>query len=321
MKRSVDRRTFLRVAGGVTLGLTVGVPLLGAEGDLFPGLSAGSSLSAPTIGWRAAAEEAIEGARDAYDQFLDHLREVGGVDDPRDVGRLLPLGDAISMTYVPPRPYELAQMVERQRSVRDRKRDAVWSSTPCTPSEVSALSTGQIRSRLASLGIGIDATPVAFASLVQETVSPWAISARWLRGRELPAPERDFVALAAWELWQRTSPRPDDEKLDEVIHCVLPESDRGDRAGACMLGLRAWQQLRVRWSPETTTGDAADELWAGSVPIANVLPALSRRLHEESRNVPPLRPVVFTVVDHALGQFRDDDGLLKELHAIRAALV
>jgi hypothetical protein len=241
----------------------------------------------------------------------------GGVDDPRDRTSLIPTGAMISenlsaLDLLPPWTYELAKEASRQRWYRDaRNRDAAWAATPCVPSEVATLSTGELRSRL--LALGIDAAPDRFFALVNETVSPWSISERWLSRPSLSRPEQDFVGLAAWELWQRPlcrhqiRLRPHDEQLDDWAYAVMPECNQDNPLAACDFGLRAWRQLVTRFSSETSTTEAADLLWAGSLPFANFVPALARRLRVACSTEPRFGPVARAVIEDALAQFHEED--------------
>lgn len=300
MHSDMSRRSFLVVASSLAIGTATGRQLVDAV------LHSEPAVTEPKIGWRAAAAEAFEAEWLAHDHWLRYAQEAGGLDDLHDTGGLIPVEAA------PSAPFELAQVIERQRCFRaERRKSASWLALPCVPSEVAAMPTSEIRARLAARGI--DASPRAFFTLVRETVSPWAIACRWVEGRDLPGPEEDLVSLAAWELWARTSPKPHDERIDDWAHCILPDCDRGDPPLACALGLRAWDQLRPRWSRHARTTEEADRLWAGCSPTWNFVESLARRLRQAGDAEPKLRDRAELMIEEALAIFGAEEHVLAQI--------
>jgi hypothetical protein len=94
----------------------------------------------------------------------------------------------------------------RSRRVRD-----LW-----TPQKVSAMDTDEILERLRAMGVEVDER--TFPGLTEGLESGWALSETWANGaeRRLDDRERDFLGLAAVNLWRRWVPhRPCVEAIDD----------------------------------------------------------------------------------------------------------
>ncbi|KYF91575.1 hypothetical protein BE17_20730 [Sorangium cellulosum] len=116
--------------------------------------------------------------------------------------------------------------------------------------------------RLEQLGIRVD--PDRF---VAETPR-FGSAVRWARATWLPsAPahagvhERDFIALAACELWKRWRPEtPSQESLHELLLLGEDHADRHDDIAATEHWIHFWRSLRPLLTPELRTTSAAGEL-------------------------------------------------------------
>ncbi len=138
-------------------------------------------------------------------------------------------------------PWELACFAETNETfTRARARDEAWAAIPALPSELERLTDDEILSRLEGLGVPLTKTTfVAAAHAAFEGRSPsgWAIAAAWRAslGRDLARGERDFLALAACELWRRWFPEePSTDALEDMIEegYALVEEEKGDEAFA-----------------------------------------------------------------------------------------
>jgi hypothetical protein len=146
-----------------------------------------------------------------------------------------------------PFPWPLARAMDRDPDFADeRARDPAWAACAALPSEVEKLSTDEIRARLRALGVGV--TEEQFRELARGRTVAWSIARAWRAdlSRELSRGERDFLGIAACELWRRLVPdRPSQEMLDDAIEAGYAARDakRWDEALETWLG--AWD---VVWS-------------------------------------------------------------------------
>ncbi|WP_437630726.1 hypothetical protein [Sorangium sp. So ce854] len=138
--------------------------------------------------------------------------------------------------------------------------DSVW-----TRARVCALETTALVARLEQLGIRVERD-----RFVAETPR-FGSAVRWARETWLPlAPAqadvhaRDFVALAACELWRRWRPEPpSQESLHELLLLGEDHAERHDDIAATEHGIRFWESLRSLLTPELRTTSAAGELLLG----------------------------------------------------------
>lgn len=112
-----------------------------------------------------------------------------------------------------PAPWELALFAETHETFRQaRARDEAWQKTPALPGEVAELDDLDLQARLQ--GLGVAASKEAFRQAARAAAdrgepSGWAVAKAWRAGlgsRKLARGERDFLALAACELWRRWFP-------------------------------------------------------------------------------------------------------------------
>ncbi|KYF50954.1 hypothetical protein BE08_40455 [Sorangium cellulosum] len=119
--------------------------------------------------------------------------------------------------------------------------------------------------RLEQLGIRVD-----HDRFVAETPR-FGSAVRWARETWLPlAPAhadvhaRDFVALAACELWRRWRPEPpSQESLHELLLLGEDHAERHEDIAATEHWIRFWESLRPLLTPELRTTGAAGELLLG----------------------------------------------------------
>ncbi|XXT16072.1 hypothetical protein WME94_38165 [Sorangium sp. So ce429] len=134
---------------------------------------------------------------------------------------------------------------------------AVW-----TREKVCALETSALVARLEQLGIRVD-----HDRFIAETPR-FGSAVRWARETWLPfaaahadVHARDFVALAACELWKRWRPEPpSQESLHELLLLGEDHADRHDDIAATEHWIRFWRCLRPLLTPELRTTSAAGEL-------------------------------------------------------------
>ncbi|WP_437686200.1 hypothetical protein [Sorangium sp. So ce176] len=135
--------------------------------------------------------------------------------------------------------------------------DAVW-----TRDRVCALETSALAARLEQLGIRVD-----HGAFIAETPR-FGSAVRWARETWLPfAPAhadvhaRDFITLAACELWKRWRPEPpSQESLHELLVLGEDHADREDDIAATEHWIRFWRALQPLLTPELRTTSAAGEL-------------------------------------------------------------
>ncbi|WP_437670690.1 hypothetical protein [Sorangium sp. So ce131] len=119
---------------------------------------------------------------------------------------------------------------------------------------VCALETSALVARLEQLGIRVD-----HDRFIAETPR-FGSAVRWARETWLPfAPAhadvhaRDFVALAACELWKRWRPEPQSQEgLHELLLLGEDHADRHDDITATEHWIRFWRCLRPLLTPHSS---------------------------------------------------------------------
>ena len=152
-----------------------------------------------------------------------------------------------------PRLIETAKPQERAVLLR------LWRA-----SKVSAMATDEIESRLSQLGVPYD--PARFTELTRGHDSAWEISEGWSGGSSaLSLADRDFLGLAACELWRRrVSERPSLEMLDDWVCEGYAYSDRKNPAAALTAWWSLWEALRLRLAPGMKDmQEAGEKLFSG----------------------------------------------------------
>lgn len=156
--------------------------------------------------------------------------------------------------------YEAARLADsfpRAHGASHPPFDVLW-----TRERVCALETSALVARLEQLGIRVD-----HDRFITETPR-FGSAVRWARETWLPiAPAhadvhaRDFIALAACELWKRWRPEPpSQESLHELLLVGEEHAARHDDLAATEHWIRFWGCFRPLLTPEHRTTSAAGEL-------------------------------------------------------------
>lgn len=169
-------------------------------------------------------------------------------------------------------PYVLAKMFEssdefnemlRQRPEKARR---YW-----TPGRLADFDTDQIVEGLS--GLGLDGSRETFLRLATTTTSAWLVSEQWsavLGHREVSRFDRDFVGLAACELWKRYCPeRPSIEMLDDWMQDGYRRMMVQDSRGACEVWWKVWEVVEARLTPEMTSTTKAAAVFEGTQCLFN----------------------------------------------------
>ncbi|PCC73700.1 Tetratricopeptide repeat-containing protein [Nannocystis exedens] len=175
----------------------------------------------------------------------DRLRRLAGDD-------LVPSVDEETVVH----PYLSHRYRERELLVRGtpwrwrREMPGFW-----THAEVAALADDALFAALAERGLVVSRTDVlAHIARMPAGGSAWRMSRiHWLpavRSRSLPAPDRDFLGLAAVELWRRL--RPEDPPLESLLAILADAEDLpdDDRAGQLAGLIRFLAAVRARGGPD-----------------------------------------------------------------------
>lgn len=199
--------------------------------------------------------------------------------------------------------YEAALLVDDPECPEDisiRARD-LW-----TPSRVAAMQTDEITERLGELGAGTDeGTFLAERQAFRSAVS--LARALWLP--RLPATAdalaRDFVCLAACELWKRWCPSsPPEEMLVEALLAGYLDLEDGEEVAAVRHWLDVWAGLKPSLTPDMRTLDAAEHLlgdfsttlpvWVEDFAVSACVAAVDE---------PELQPRLTSALEEILAQF------------------
>jgi hypothetical protein len=128
------------------------------------------------------------------------------------------------------------------------------------PSRVAALGTPALLARLAALGVVTDHD--AFLATIGAEVSAVELANDvWIPhlAASTTVHDRDFVRLAACELWRRFRPEmPSTEGLLDLLHRGFDHARRDDDPRAVEIWLDFWTQLRKILPPEARTLKAVD---------------------------------------------------------------
>jgi hypothetical protein len=152
-----------------------------------------------------------------------------------------------------PRLIEAAKPQERAGLLR------LWRA-----SKLSTMATNEIETRLSQLGVPYD--PARFTEMTRGHDSAWEISEGWSAGSPaLSLADRDFLGLAACELWRRRVPeRPSLEMIDDWVCEGYAYAARKNPAAALAAWWRVWEALRLRLTPEMKDmQDAGEGLFPG----------------------------------------------------------
>ncbi len=129
-----------------------------------------------------------------------------------------------------------------------------------TPARIAALGTPALLARLAALGVVTDQD--TFVSAAGAGVSAVKLANdTWLPllADSTTVHDRDFLRLAACELWKRFRPEtPSTEGLLDLLHLGFGRARKQDDPGAVEIWLDFWTKLRKRLPPEARTLVAVD---------------------------------------------------------------
>jgi hypothetical protein len=125
-----------------------------------------------------------------------------------------------------------------------RNLEKLWS-----PSKLAAMPTEEIQIRCTRIGVNYQQDE--FFELAKSRYSAWDISKEWAQHLQgLPDSERDFLGLAACELWRRLCPeRPSIEMIDDWLCEGYGFSAIKKPAEALAAWWRVWQTLHSRLDP------------------------------------------------------------------------
>ena len=129
-----------------------------------------------------------------------------------------------------------------------------------TPVRLAALETPALLARLAALGIVTDHDAFLAATGTEASAVKFANEA-WLPllVGSTTVHDRDFLRLAACELWKRFRPEtPSIEGLLYLFHLGFDRARKQDEPGTVEIWLDFWTQLRRRLPPEARTLEAVD---------------------------------------------------------------
>ncbi len=130
------------------------------------------------------------------------------------------------------------------------------------PSRVAAMPVEEIGARLILMGVPFDRA--AFIELAKPRYSAWEIADEWGRSFSmLSRADKDFLGLAACELWRRLcKDRPSLEMIDDWLcegYALVNQTNRTEGLEAWW---RMWETLRPRLTPEIKNlQEAGDRLF------------------------------------------------------------
>jgi hypothetical protein len=158
-------------------------------------------------------------------------------------------------------PFFLAAQVAVQMADEDGTQLELPASVWTLPRMLKT-ETAEIVDRLGQLGVHTDRE--AFTAATPRSGSAVAFAREaWLgllpEGSDVHA--RDFVCLAACELWKRWRPEPpSQEMLIELLLLQEATAEHGDEVAATLYGIQLWGLLRALLTPEMRTTVAAELL-------------------------------------------------------------
>jgi hypothetical protein len=173
-------------------------------------------------------------------------------------------------------------------------------SAMITPAKRAALETPDLLARLAALGVVTD-QDTFLAAIGTETSAVKLANQLWipLLDASTTVHDRDFVRLAACELWQRFRPEiPSTEGLLDLFHLGFDHARKEEDARAVEIWLDFWAQLRRRLPPETRTVKAINDFFGERfVAFDDWLEVLLSATESAAESHPDLVQRTVTVVD------------------------
>ena len=191
-----------------------------------------------------------------------------------------------------------------------------------TPARIAALATPTLLARLTALGVVTDreaflaatGTQVSAVKLANDTWIPLLTASTLVH-------DRDFVRLAACELWKRFRPEtPSTEGLLDLLHRGIDRVQKNDDAGAVEIWLDFWTQLRKLLPPEARTRRAVDGFFGKDFrSFDDWIELLLRAAEGAGKSHPDLARRTVTLMHEVRALLTDEDeeyrGMLLEDHA------
>ncbi|WAS96687.1 hypothetical protein [Nannocystis punicea] len=205
--------------------------------------------------------------------------------------------------YLTQRSRERAFLVDGTPWRWRREMPGFWSHA-----EVAALDDDALFTALADRGLVVTRTDVlAHIARMPAGGSAWRMSRiHWLpniSSRSLSAADRDFLGLAAVELWRRL--RPDAPSLESLLAVLADAEDcqPGDRAGYLAGLIRFFAAVRSRGGP-----DGAGEIGGVVVPLGALRTRLVMFALDLVAEHPELGAAAIIETDHWADHVFADDG-------------
>ena len=136
--------------------------------------------------------------------------------------------------------------------------------------EIAQISTGKIIEKLGMCGIPV--TEEEFLKDVEECRSADDIYERWKARSTITAEgfDGDFPWMAADVLWRRLAPaKISTEQLDDMMQDGYDLIAKKDEIGGCVLWLKVWDELKLRFTSEMRKVEDAKSVFAGGQSLFN----------------------------------------------------
>ena len=204
-----------------------------------------------------------------------------------------------------------AKMYERSDGgARMQPWQQAHSSWP--PSEVAALETDEIITRLGDLGIAC--SQQSFLELTEGRTSAWELSEVWrkkVRPR-LSGRDDDFIGLAACELWKRYCPdNPSVEMLDDWMQAGYDHMVADRSTAACDRWTEVWQVIGSRLQPDMRDCRAARVVFDGTQLLGNWVQDFVTELYNAAVKEARYADTGIEFCEEILRQFPDEEELFR----------
>jgi len=210
-------------------------------------------------------------------------------------------------------PYVVARIFEASEEFATiQRRDPDEARRFWIPGRMAALETEEIVTRLRKLGI--DGRREAYLKLVGDRTSAWNLSESWRTKihHRLSQHEKDFLGIAACELWKRYCPeRPSVEMLDDWMQEGYQAAMNGQGAQACDRWWPVWEIIRSRLTAHMRTCDRAAVVFEGTQVVYNWVQDFQLELHNAALDQPRYADLGVRLCEEVLGQFSEEDELFR----------
>jgi hypothetical protein len=193
-------------------------------------------------------------------------------------------------------------------SRRSARRGKAW-----TPSRVASFDTEEIAARLRRLGI--DPSRDAYLELAERHTSAWDLSEEWYSPiqRRLSRDQKDFVSLAACELWKRYCPeRPSVEMLDDSMQDGYRLREDRQESQACERWWEVWEIILRRLKHYMRACGLTFPVFRGTESLEVWLYDFAETLYHLARDEPRYAGMRVRLCEDVLDQFPDEDDLFLE---------